>query len=127
MSEVETPYEVFRGGLVEVRSWTRGVPFEGSAKVQAYNLSQLPIVHPYVAIMPDVHTGVGCVVGSVIPTIRAIIPETVGVDLGCGMDAVRTDLTSHDLSDNAREIFDAITAAVPHGSNKKSVGEWQSV
>jgi tRNA-splicing ligase RtcB len=109
---------------VPVRSWTIGVPFEHEAKEQCKRIATLPVVGPHVAIMPDVHAGIGCVVGSVVPTRKAILPACVGVDIGCGMVAARTTLTASDLPDNLHEIFVDICQAVPHGSAKgdRSVG-----
>ena len=108
-------YELIDGGRVPIKAWTRGVPVEEGAKAQLRYTSQLPIVWPHIAVMPDVHHGFGSTVGSVIPTIDAIIPAAVGVDIGCGMVAVRTSLTSHDVGDNAKTLFEAISQAVPHG------------
>src|SRR5262245_27695546 len=65
--------------------------------------------------MPDVHWGIGATVGSVIPTVGAIIPAAVGVDIGCGMMAVRTTLTASDLPDDLRAVRSAIERADPHG------------
>jgi tRNA-splicing ligase RtcB len=75
----------------------------------------MPFIHKWVAIMPDVHSGIGATVGSVIPTRGAIIPAAVGVDIGCGMMAVETTLTADQLPDNLHEIRTAIEASVPHG------------
>lgn len=101
------------------------VPMEAKALEQLGHVSQLSIVGPHVSLMPDGHFGIGSTVGSVIPTRRAIIPASVGVDIGCGMVAVRTSLTSHQISENAQNLFEAISAAVPHGGAKgKEVGNW---
>lgn len=108
-------YELIEGGNVPIKAWTRGVPVEESAKVQMRKTAMLPVVWPHIAVMPDCHWGMGSTVGSVIPTVEAIIPAAVGVDLGCGMVAARTSLTSHDLGDNARKLFEEISAAVPAG------------
>jgi tRNA-splicing ligase RtcB len=85
----------------------------------------MPFVHPHVALMPDAHLGRGATVGSVIPTLGAIIPAAVGVDIGCGMDAVLTDLTAGDL-DPARtgsplgDLRAAIAAAVPLSAGRSN-------
>ena len=100
-------------GRVPVKIFTDDV--EPEALKQLINVSQLPIVHGHVAAMPDVHAGIGATVGSVIPTRRAIIPAAVGVDIGCGMNAVRLTLTAKDLPDNLGRIRSAIEAAVPVG------------
>ncbi|WP_252407043.1 RtcB family protein, partial [Escherichia coli] len=70
-----------------MKAWTRGVPIEESAMKQLRNVASLPFIHKHVAVMPDVHWGMGATVGSVIPTVGAIIPAAVGVDIGCGMMA----------------------------------------
>lgn len=101
------------GGLV--KSWTNGVEFEDEAKKQVLNISQMPFIHKHVAVMPDVHAGIGATVGSVIPTKGAIIPAAVGVDIGCGMMAIRTSLVASDLPDSLAEIRSEIEASIPHG------------
>ncbi len=109
-------YELLKGdGAVPIKSWTRGVPFELAAKTQLQNISSLPFIHKWVAVMPDVHLGKGATVGSVIPTHRAIIPAAVGVDIGCGMMAVKTSLPARALPDNLHALRTAVEAAVPHG------------
>ena len=119
-------YELLDGGYIPIKAWTKGVEFEHSAKVQLRYTSQLPVVGPHIAVMPDVHLGIGSTVGSVIPTRKALIPAAVGVDIGCGMMATRTTLTSHDLGDSARDIYLAFCKSVPHGSGKNSdVGNWE--
>ena len=121
-------YEEVEGGNVPIKSWTVGVPFEHGAKVQLRYTAMLPFVGPHVAVMPDVHVGIGSTVGSVIPTRKAIIPAAVGVDIGCGMIAVRTTLTSHQVSDNAQDLFEAISKAVPHGGERgKETGNWDRI
>ena len=84
-------------GGVPVRVWTEDV--EAEALKQLVNVSRLPFVFRHVAAMPDVHAGIGATVGSVIPTRGAIIPAAVGVDIGCGMGAVRLSLTAAGLPD----------------------------
>ena len=77
---------------VPIKAWTKGVPLEDQARAQLLNVAQLPFIFKWVAAMPDVHWGIGATVGSVIPTKGAIIPAAVGVDIGCGMMAVQTNL-----------------------------------
>ncbi len=98
-----------------IKAWTRGVPVEDAALQQLHNVASLPFIHKHVAVMPDVHWGAGSTIGSVIPTKGAIIPAAVGVDIGCGMAAVQTTLTSQDLPDDLGGIRSAIEGAVPHG------------
>lgn len=103
-------------GLVPVHIFTDEIDY--AAIGQLLNLAQLPIVHPHIAAMPDVHVGTGATVGSVIPTRAAIIPAAVGVDIGCGMNAVRTTLTASQLPDNLARLRSAIEADVPVGFNQ---------
>jgi tRNA-splicing ligase RtcB len=98
-----------------VKAWVRGVPFEDEAREQVKKAAQLPFVHKWIALMPDVHRGIGATVGSVIPTYGAVIPAAVGVDIGCGMMAVRTSLTANDLPESLKALRSAIEQAVPHG------------
>src|SRR2546422_2156627 len=98
-----------------IKAWTKGVQLEEQARKQLLNVALLPFIFKWVAAMPDVHWGVGATVGSVIPTKGAIIPAAVGVDIGCGMMAVQTDLNARDLPDNLKGVHRAIEAAVPHG------------
>ncbi|UZG44500.1 RtcB family protein [Caldimonas thermodepolymerans] len=116
-------------GGVPVKMWTRGVPVEDEAKRQLANVARLPVVFRHVAAMPDVHVGIGATVGAVIPTIRAIIPAAVGVDIGCGMIAARTTLRAADLPDNLAPLRSAIERAVPHGRapGARDPGAWQEV
>ncbi|MBU6156793.1 MAG: RtcB family protein [Alphaproteobacteria bacterium] len=100
---------------VPIRAWTRGVPVEAEARRQLMNIAALPFVHGHVAVMPDVHLGRGATVGSVIPTKGAIIPAAVGVDIGCGMAAVMTDVTASQLPDSLAAVRAAIEAVVPVG------------
>jgi tRNA-splicing ligase RtcB len=98
-----------------IKAWTSGVPFEAEAEAQLRRVATLPFIHKWVAVMPDVHSGIGATVGSVIATKGAIIPAAVGVDIGCGMIAARTTLRARDLPDDLRGLRTAIEAAVPHG------------
>jgi tRNA-splicing ligase RtcB (3'-phosphate/5'-hydroxy nucleic acid ligase) len=98
-----------------VKLWTQGVPVEEAAYRQIRNIASLPILGGHVAIMPDVHLGKGATVGAVIPTRGAIIPAAVGVDIGCGMVAVRTTLRASDLPDSLASIRAQIERDVPVG------------
>jgi tRNA-splicing ligase RtcB len=116
---------------VPIKAWIRGVPADESALRQLRNVAALPIVHAHVAAMPDVHFGIGATVGSVIPTRGAIIPAAVGVDIGCGMMAVRTTLSASDLPDDLKALRSAIERAVPHGrtnnGGKGDRGAWANL
>src|SRR5215475_1740943 len=100
---------------VPIKAWTRGVAIEPAAEKQLRNVARLPFVHGWVAAMPDVHWGIGATVGSVIPTVGAIVPAAVGVDIGCGMMAVRTTLDAAALPDDLAALRSTIESAVPHG------------
>lgn len=117
MNEVsKANYEVMSGhDGVPIKSWTVGVPFEDEARQQLRNISSLPFIHKWVAAMPDVHLGKGATIGSVVPTVGAVIPAAVGVDIGCGMMAVKTSLNAQQLPDQLGQMRSAIEAAVPHG------------
>lgn len=107
-------------GQVPVKIYTDQI--EASALAQLQNISQLPFIHSHVAAMPDVHTGIGATIGSVIPTKSAIIPAAVGVDIGCGMNATRLSLRAYELPDNLKKVRSAIETAIPVGfSMHKSV------
>jgi tRNA-splicing ligase RtcB (3'-phosphate/5'-hydroxy nucleic acid ligase) len=113
---METSYKVLssdKGALV--KAWTVGVPFDEATEVQLLKLASLPFVHRWVAAMPDAHVGKGATVGSVIATHGAIIPAAVGVDIGCGMMAARTSLSTSALPDSLKSLRHRIEAAVPHG------------
>lgn len=98
-----------------IKAWVDGVQLEDQARQQLLNTARLPFIFKHIAVMPDVHWGMGSTVGSVIPTLGAIVPACVGVDLGCGMMAVRTSLRAHDLPNNLAGLRSAIEATVPHG------------
>src|SRR5690606_31467196 len=99
---------VTTGAGVPIKAWTRGVPVEAEALAQLRQVAELPIVSPWVAAMPDVHVGIGATVGCVVPTHGAIIPAAVGVDIGCGMMAVRTTLEASQLPDSLFGLRNAI-------------------
>lgn len=101
-----------------IKAWTKGVTVDPNAVEQLRNVAGLPFVHSHVAAMPDVHFGRGATVGSVIPTKGAIIPAAVGVDIGCGMMAMRTSLEARHLPDSLKATRDAIEAAIPVGNGK---------
>ncbi|WP_027897563.1 RtcB family protein [Zestomonas thermotolerans] len=112
-----------------IKFWTDGVPVEPEALRQLQNTAQLPFIFKHIAVMPDVHLGKGSTIGSVIPTVGAIIPAAVGVDIGCGMIAARTSLVAADLPDNLHGLRRAIEQAVPHGKTfgKRDQGAWNDV
>ena len=128
----ERNYNVFTPATgVTIKAWTKGVPLEEQARKQLLNVAQLPFIFKWIAAMPDVHWGIGATVGSVIPTKGAIIPAAVGVDIGCGMMALQTDLNARDLPDNLKGIRSAIEKAVPHGrtnhGGRGDAGAWREI
>lgn len=87
---------------------------DDNAVEQAKQTAAMPFVHPHVALMPDVHSGKGSAVGTVIPTIDAVIPAAVGVDIGCGMIAARMTFTAGDLAGrDMSALRKAIESAIP--------------
>lgn len=114
-----------------IKLWTQGVPVEDDARKQLINTAKMPFIFKHLAVMPDVHLGKGSTIGSVIPTVGAIIPAAVGVDIGCGMIAARTSLTASDLPDNLAGLRSAIEKAVPHGRSVsrggRDKGAWEDV
>lgn len=117
--------------MVPIKAWIQGVALEPEARKQLLNVAQLPFIYKWVAAMPDVHWGMGATVGSVIPTVGAIIPAAVGVDIGCGMLAAQTSLRADQLPDDLRELRHAIEKAIPHGrtnnGGRGDRGAWQDI
>jgi tRNA-splicing ligase RtcB len=116
-----------------IKMWTEGVPVEEAARKQLANTARMPFIYQHIAVMPDVHLGKGSTIGSVIPTLGAIIPAAVGVDIGCGMMAAKTTLSANDLPDNLSALRSAIERAIPHGISPKTqsyrgrdVGSWNT-
>ncbi len=107
--------KIINKGKVPVKIFTDDI--DPNAIDQLCNIAQLDIVHSHVAAMPDVHLGKGATVGSVIPTYKAIIPAAVGVDIGCGMNAVRLSVKADQLPDSLKKIRELIESKVPVGFN----------
>jgi tRNA-splicing ligase RtcB len=107
-------HELPGGGTVPIRLWADPASIEEQALRQLHNVSTIPQVAG-VAVMPDVHTGIGATVGSVIAMRGAVCPAAVGVDIGCGMTAVRTSLTADGLPDDLGALRDRIERAIPVG------------
>ena len=128
---MDRTYEVLASDRgAPIKMWTRGVKVDNGAREQLRKTAEMPFIFRHLAVMPDVHVGIGSTVGSVIPTKRAIIPAAVGVDIGCGMMAARTTLTAKDLPDTLAPLRSAIEAAVPHGRtagrSRRDKGSWQN-
>jgi tRNA-splicing ligase RtcB len=122
-------YVEFGGeGRARIKAWVQGVPLDEGAKRQLENTARLPFVYKWLAVMPDVHWGLGATVGSVVATKGAIVPAAVGVDIGCGMAALRTTLRASDLPDDLKGVRDSIERAVPVGFTKgrggRDRGSW---
>lgn len=111
--------------------WDEGIEIEDQAQQQIINVSKMPFLYKHVAVMPDAHWGMGCTVGTVIATKGAIIPAAVGVDIGCGMMAVKLPLKASDLPDNLRNLRTQIEKAIPHGRTNNGAdgdrGAWHDL
>jgi len=103
-----------------IKYWTTDVP-ESSAWAQALNLSNLPFAFRHVALMPDCHAGYGMPIGGVLATKGVVIPNAVGVDIGCGMLATRTSLTEID-TETIKKIMGTIREVIPVGFAHRKLG-----
>lgn len=114
-----------------IKMWTKGIDLEEGAIKQLRNIANMPFIHKHVAVMPDCHVGKGATIGTVIATKGAIIPAAVGVDIGCGMMAVKTSLHANELPDNLHLLRSLIEQKVPHGRTNNGQegdrGAWGSV
>jgi len=121
-------FQFSQGRGAPLKMWCEGVEVEDDARTQLENIASLPFIYKHVAVMPDVHLGKGATVGSVIATKGAVVPAAVGVDIGCGMMAVRLSLTASDLPDNLHSLRSHIESVVPHGrtdnGGKNDKGTW---
>jgi tRNA-splicing ligase RtcB len=120
--------KVLSNGRIPVKIWSPDA--EPAAVEQLLNTANLPFVFKHIAAMPDVHLGTGATVGSVIATHKAICPAAVGVDIGCGMMAVKTNLDARLVQDKVKEIRASIERSIPvgHESNRRiteSVINWE--
>jgi len=116
-------------GSTIIKAWVDGVPVEEEAWEQVKNLAKMPFVKA-IAIMPDIHVGVGSTIGTVFATENVLIPSSVSVDLSCGMIATRTSLKSHQLPDDLFSLRCTIEATIPHGRTNNGgcndEGSWNS-
>ncbi|MEU9030260.1 RtcB family protein [Streptomyces sp. NPDC048383] len=108
-------YVEVSGGKVPIRMWTDPASVEDSAMRQLHNTAGLPWIKG-LAVMPDVHYGKGATVGSVIAMKDAVCPAAVGVDIGCGMSAVKTSLTANDLPGDLSKLRSRIEQVIPVGA-----------
>ena len=124
-------YSYYPTPNVPLKLWEGQEPFEEEAMKQLHSVAQLPFIFKHIAGMPDVHWGLGATIGSVIATKGAIVPAAVGVDIGCGMTALRLDLTANDFPDNLHQLRSDIEQAVPHGrtdnGGKNDRGAWGEI
>ena len=104
-----------KGKTVDVNIWTRINEVESSALDQLRNVTTLPYVFHHVAVMPDVHAGMGCTVGSVVAMKGAVSPAFVGVDIGCGMLAAKTSLDANKIDKKLSKLREEIERRVPVG------------
>ncbi len=107
-----------KGNQASIKTWHEGVHIDDNTLDQLNNLASMPFIHKWIASMPDAHLGKGCAIGTVLATKKAIIPATVGVDLGCGMQAVKTSLKAKDLPDDLKNIRLGMEAVIPVGFGK---------
>jgi tRNA-splicing ligase RtcB len=123
-------YRIIEGEKTIIKAWVHGVQLEAEAEQQLKNAASLPFIHKWVAAMPDCHWGMGATVGSVIPTIGAIVPAAVGVDIGCGMIAARLNIRAEQLPDTLAGVRAYIEGNVPHGrtdnGGTNDKGSWRS-
>lgn len=103
--------------LHPVKVWTDDL--DEQTALQLKHTASLPFIYHHVAGMPDVHLGKGATIGSVISTVRAIIPAAVGVDIGCGINAVRLSLTAADLPDSCRMLRQELESVIPLGPGQE--------
>jgi tRNA-splicing ligase RtcB len=111
-------YIVYQEGKGKpIKAWVRGVPLEDNTLKQLYNIATMPYVYKYVAVMADAHAGKGSCVGTVIPCYGAISPATIGVDIGCGMVAQKTNLKVSDIPEGITrlQLYHRLICAVPNG------------
>ncbi|HET7542033.1 MAG TPA: RtcB family protein [Polyangiaceae bacterium] len=113
------------GDLVPIRVWANVHELESDAIRQLKAVAALPWVAHHVAVMPDVHVGKGATVGSVIALRGAVAPAAVGVDIGCGMAAQKTNLTAEDLPESLRKLRLAIEQAIPVGREQHPSPVWE--
>ena len=107
-----------QGAVAPIKMWTPVHEVESQALTQLKNIAALPWVFKHVAVMPDVHFGKGATVGSVIAMKDAVSPAAVGVDIGCGMAALKTDLTASNLPESLKALRSSIERSIPVGFNQ---------
>ena len=108
-------FNVINSAPKPIKIWSPIETVESQALEQLKRTAGLPFIYKHVAVMPDVHYGIGATVGSVVATKGAVVPACVGVDIGCGMMAAKMPFKSKRLPDNLQGLFDSISKAVPVG------------
>jgi tRNA-splicing ligase RtcB len=121
------PAAIIPGRNVPIHLWASPDEVEPQALAQLQRVAALPWVAHHVAVMPDVHVGKGATVGSVIAMRGAVAPAAVGVDIGCGMAAVKTSLRANDLPDDLRRIRSAIEREIPVGRAMHDAAAWDQM
>jgi tRNA-splicing ligase RtcB (3'-phosphate/5'-hydroxy nucleic acid ligase) len=116
-----------KGQNVPIKMWAKVEEVESQALDQLKSIAALPWVAHHVAVMPDVHLGKGATVGSVVAMHGAVAPAAVGVDIGCGMAAVKTSLTAKRLPDDLKKVRLAVEAAIPVGFSKHDEPAWRGM
>src|SRR6185503_13354428 len=119
------PSNTIKGRNVPIQLWAPLEEVDSQVITQLKNIAALPWVAHHVAVMPDVHLGKGATVGSVVAMKGAVAPAAVGVDIGCGMAAVKTSLTAEDLPDDLRKLRLAIEDAIPVGRMSHESPAWR--
>jgi tRNA-splicing ligase RtcB len=112
---------------VPIHLWTPIADVESAALTQLKNIASLPWCFSHVAVMPDVHLGKGATVGSVVAMKGAVSPAAVGVDIGCGMAAVQTNLTASRLPDDLKRLRHSVEQAIPVGFEQHEQPAWRSL
>ena len=118
------PFSVIAGRHVPIHAWAPPTSIEPQARAQLDKIAALPWVAHHDAVMPDVHLGKGATVGSVVAMRDAVAPAAVGVDIGCGMAAVKTSLAAADLPDDLGPLRAAIERAIPVGMSAHDEAVW---
>jgi tRNA-splicing ligase RtcB len=121
------PYQLIKGDRVPIRLWAPLSDVDTAALQQLKRIAGLPWVAHHVAVMPDVHLGKGATVGSVVALRGAVAPAAVGVDIGCGMAALQTNLSARDLPDDLKPLRLEIEEAVPVGRAQHPTDAWETL
>lgn len=129
---MEPQFELIEvAGGVPIKAWSRGVPFEEKAVEQLKETARLPFIWKWVAAMADCHWGMGATIGSVLATKGAIVPAAVGVDIGCGMMAVKLNIKKDKLPTDLHALRLEIEKRVPNGRSdnggRQDVGAWMVI